>query len=64
MKACKKLNIRYFALLATALGLMRNNGFIQTDNDIDFYLPREDYDKFVKISQNYFQHVYLFKFTK
>ena len=50
-KVCEKLNLRYFALGGTALGAMRHNGFIPWDDDIDFCMPREDYDRFVKEGQ-------------
>lgn len=51
IKVCEKLNLRYFALGGTALGAMRHNGFIPWDDDIDFCMPREDYDIFVKEGQ-------------
>lgn len=56
---CDKLNLRYFAVGGTCLGAIRDGGFIPWDDDIDFAMPRPDFDKFVRLAQpllpsNYF----------
>ena len=58
IKVCEKLNLRYFALGGTALGAMRHNGFIPWDDDIDFCMPREDYEKFCNEAQKHFPDHY------
>ncbi|MDQ8371298.1 LicD family protein [Enterococcus faecium] len=49
VEICKKNNLEYFMLGGTFLGAVRHKGFIPWDDDMDFGMPRRDYEQFIKI---------------
>lgn len=55
---CVRHGLKYFADSGTLLGAVRHSGFIPWDDDMDFVMLRKDYDKFIKLAKNEFEHPY------
>ena len=46
---CEEKNLRYYAAFGTVLGAVRHGGMIPWDDDIDVYMPREDYNRLLSM---------------
>lgn len=49
-KFCTDNNLSYFAIGGTAIGALRHKGMIPWDDDIDFVMPRPDYERLISLS--------------
>lgn len=47
---CHRYDLRYFTCGGTTLGAVRHGGLIPWDDDVDVYMPRCDYEKFLTLN--------------
>ena len=60
-RVCKKYDLRYSATGGTMLGVIRHQGFIPWDDDIDLMMLRDDYERLCHIASQEFKHPYFFQ---
>jgi lipopolysaccharide cholinephosphotransferase len=50
---CYEHNLTYYTAYGTTLGTIRHGGLIPWDDDIDIFMPRNDYNKLLELSQEF-----------
>jgi lipopolysaccharide cholinephosphotransferase len=58
---CQKHSLKYFAGFGTLLGVVRHQGFIPWDDDIDLWMLRDDYEKLKTVAKEEFKGKYYFQ---
>lgn len=53
VQICEKHKLRYYMIGGTFLGAIRHGGFIPWDDDMDFGMPRKDFEIFKQLTMEY-----------
>lgn len=49
---CESHNLKYYLIGGGLIGIVRHEGFVPWDNDIDVAMPRSDYNKFLSLKKS------------
>lgn len=48
---CRGHDLRYVMAGGSLIGVVRHEGFVPWDDDVDIYMPRDDWEKFIEIAK-------------
>ena len=60
-EVCNKHHLTFWGDGGTLLGAVRHNGYIPWDDDLDLIMPREDYDRLMRIAPAEFTGQYFYQ---
>lgn len=63
-RCCRANNLKYSLCWGTMIGAVRHHGFIPWDDDIDITMPRDDYNRFLRVYNDPNYNVYTPKVDK
>lgn len=58
-RICREHGLRYTLAFGSLLGVVRHNGFIPWDDDIDVCMPRADYEKLIELKSSFSEPYFL-----
>lgn len=58
IEICKRNNLHFILIGGSAIGALRDKGFIPWDDDIDIAMPRRDFEKLYKIIKKQYSFKY------
>ncbi len=56
---CNKHSLRVYPIYGTLLGVMRDGGFIEGDDDVDVAMPRADFEKLIELGGEFTDEYFL-----
>lgn len=56
---CERHELNWYAAYGTLLGAIRHEGFVPWDDDMDIWMMREDYEKFLEVAEQELPEGYL-----
>jgi lipopolysaccharide cholinephosphotransferase len=63
IRVCEKHKLKYYLIGGTALGAIRHGGFIPWDDDLDVGMPRPDFEKLLKLKDEFKKPYFLQHYT-
>ena len=59
IRVCEENHLTYWACGGTCIGALRHDGFIPWDDDLDVFMPRDDYEKLWQIRDKFNSEQYV-----